>query len=287
MRQLDAERAKGSAVTQTTTAAPQPTDLDDVVSEMIAKKEDALEELDDRVMSIDNANDFITVGGLPPLLRTLQNSRHPRLQWRAAQALATITQNNPRTQAETLNAGAFEAVTVALEATIRKAAPTVDEIVLVAKCFFALSCMIRAEATDGQDRLSIAQWNRTHRSNTVTLRIGLSRLHKKPQDFSPHILTQTKEQEQSIDEKLMNRLIALADSHLDQHQTSVDAALHCLATILTHCRSPFVIALTSSHHTKLQDVARSRLVQLNLLNEEERVVYEDVIDDCNRINANV
>ena len=65
--------------------------------EMIRRKEGALEELDDRVITADNANDFITVGGLEPLLISML-SPHDGIKWRAAQVLSTMTQNNPKCQ---------------------------------------------------------------------------------------------------------------------------------------------------------------------------------------------
>ena len=72
-------------------------DIASLLSEVVARKEGALDELDERVLSLDNALDLHTVGGFPPLLASLR-SPHPSVQWRAAQALATVCQNNPKCQ---------------------------------------------------------------------------------------------------------------------------------------------------------------------------------------------
>lgn len=71
--------------------------LSELRAEVIRRKCGALEELDDRCLTYDNANDFMTIGGLDHLLICLL-SEHPSINWRAAQALSTICQNNPKAQ---------------------------------------------------------------------------------------------------------------------------------------------------------------------------------------------
>jgi len=74
---------------------------------MVRRKEGALEELDDRCLTSDNANDFMTVGGLEPLLIQM-TSKYNGLRWRAAQALSTMVQNNPKAQLYAFNHRAIE-----------------------------------------------------------------------------------------------------------------------------------------------------------------------------------
>lgn len=53
---------------------------------MLEKKVRALDEIDDRVLVIDNAIDFRTVGGFPPLFDCIRSS-HPEIASRACQGL--------------------------------------------------------------------------------------------------------------------------------------------------------------------------------------------------------
>lgn len=76
---------------------PIPSDDKKLIDALVAKKEEALEELDDLVLTIDKACDFHTVGGFPHLFNQLKSS-HASLRKLAAQALATIVQNNPKAQ---------------------------------------------------------------------------------------------------------------------------------------------------------------------------------------------
>ncbi len=72
------------------------------------RKEEALEELEDLVLGIDNANDLCNpkIGGMRPLLAQL-DSPFLSLRWRAAQVLSTVTQNNPKGQSAATAAGAI------------------------------------------------------------------------------------------------------------------------------------------------------------------------------------
>ena len=95
-------------------ASPAPTLLDyqtasipALALEMRSRKEGALEELDDRCLTSDNANDFMTVGGIEPLLIAML-SAYPGIKWRAAQALSTMVQNNPKAQKHAFDHRALE-----------------------------------------------------------------------------------------------------------------------------------------------------------------------------------
>jgi hsp70-interacting protein len=80
----------------------------------IAKKEEALEVIADKVESIDNAQDFITIGGLPIIFNFLQ-TKETVLQWRAADVLSVVVQNNPRCQSQVFVAGGLEILMHAIE----------------------------------------------------------------------------------------------------------------------------------------------------------------------------
>lgn len=82
---------------------------EELVQALVAKKEEALEELDDLVLSIDKANDFYTLGGYPHLFKVLSSS-HDSLRKLAAQAFSTIVQNNPKAQGWAAELKPFETI---------------------------------------------------------------------------------------------------------------------------------------------------------------------------------
>ncbi|MCJ1296986.1 hypothetical protein MMC34_008555 [Xylographa carneopallida] len=131
------------------TERPQPAvdpasiDYAQLLSEVVQRKEGALDELDDRVLTLDNSADFFTVGGFPPLLAALR-STHPSIRWRAAQALATICQNNPRCQKYAYETDALTALLHMLTAIPATAAAS-DEWQCVTKALYALSSLLRSE----------------------------------------------------------------------------------------------------------------------------------------------
>ena len=75
-------------------------------AEEIDARVELIEELNDRVCSIDNGGDLHTIGGLVPLVGTLA-SPHARLRAAAAETLATTVQNHPKAQASALESGAM------------------------------------------------------------------------------------------------------------------------------------------------------------------------------------
>ncbi|KAF7825645.1 hsp70 nucleotide exchange factor fes1-like [Senna tora] len=69
--------------------------------------EDLLDELQEHVESIDNANDLNTIGGLAPLIEYLKNP-HANIRAKAADVLTTIVQNNPVSQKLVMEARGLE-----------------------------------------------------------------------------------------------------------------------------------------------------------------------------------
>ncbi|KAG6436546.1 hypothetical protein SASPL_101447 [Salvia splendens] len=69
--------------------------------------EDMLDELQEHVESIDNANDLHSIGGLAPLLDYLRNS-HPIIRAKAADVVSTVVQNNHRSQQLVMEANGME-----------------------------------------------------------------------------------------------------------------------------------------------------------------------------------
>ena len=132
-------------------------DVDALLSEVLSRKEGALDELDDRVLSLDNAVDLHTVGGFPPLLACLSSS-HASIRWRAAQALATICQNNPRCQQF---AHDLHAVTPLLQliatpptsSSLSSSSTDNAEWLCVIKALYALSSLLRSATPATSDFL--------------------------------------------------------------------------------------------------------------------------------------
>lgn len=69
--------------------------------------EDMLDELQEHVESIDNANDLHSIGGLVPLLGYLGNA-HANIRAKAAEVVSTVVQNNPKSQQLVMEANGLE-----------------------------------------------------------------------------------------------------------------------------------------------------------------------------------
>ena len=74
--------------------------------EEVAVRAALLEDLAERVESIDHANDLDAVGGLAPVLEALR-SPHEAICARAAEVVSIVVQNNPKAQARALELGAM------------------------------------------------------------------------------------------------------------------------------------------------------------------------------------
>ncbi|XP_047311332.1 hsp70 nucleotide exchange factor fes1-like [Impatiens glandulifera] len=72
-----------------------------------ADVEAMLDELQEHVESIDNANDLNSIGGLVPLLGYLKSS-HSNIRAKAADVVTTIVQNNPKSQQLVMEANGME-----------------------------------------------------------------------------------------------------------------------------------------------------------------------------------
>jgi len=135
-----------------------------LLNEMVRRKQGALEELDDRCLTSDNANDFMFVGGLEPLLISLL-SNHDGIRWRAAQAISTIVQNNPKAQLKVFEhraldyliplialpqhqqaaGGAASASSSSSSSAVAALDPHSDAWTVVVKALTAVSALIRSE----------------------------------------------------------------------------------------------------------------------------------------------
>ncbi|KAK3920316.1 Hsp70-binding protein 1 [Frankliniella fusca] len=96
--------------------------------------EEALETITDTVDNVDLANDFHKIGGFDVILPCL-TSPHTSLQWRAAELIAELTQNNPYCQSRVLSSGLF---TTLLEMVDTGASEAVK-----VKALYAISCIVR------------------------------------------------------------------------------------------------------------------------------------------------
>lgn len=76
-------------------------------AEEVSARLELLEELMDRVCSIDNGGDLHTIGGLVPLIHTCDASPHASLRAAAAEVLAITVQNHPKAQNSALDTGAM------------------------------------------------------------------------------------------------------------------------------------------------------------------------------------
>lgn len=148
--------ATSAAIAAAAAAGPVPTVMDyqkasipELRAEMLRRKEGALEELDDRVVTSDNANDFIKVGGLEPLLLSLLSTADG-VRWRAAQALSTIVQNNPKAQLQVYEHNAIQYLVPLLVAPPVPSSSSDEEAyserwTVVVKALTALSALVRSD----------------------------------------------------------------------------------------------------------------------------------------------
>ena len=83
--------------------------LEDGAAAQLVRKIACLDAMRSRVEDLDNAKDLHRVGGLVPLVVALR-SEHAALRWRAADALGTLSQNNPECQLCALEHGALDAL---------------------------------------------------------------------------------------------------------------------------------------------------------------------------------
>ena len=107
---------------------------------------DTLEELYDLVENIENANDLITLGGVPALLDLLRDSSRPRVCAESCGVVSAIMANNPHGQNALFQAGALSFIFSALR-TFQKQAegkPEGDEFVQAeARAINAVSALVR------------------------------------------------------------------------------------------------------------------------------------------------
>lgn len=110
-------------------------------ADAIEKKEEALENLQLHTEDVDLANDFHRIGGFH-ILPLLLSSRHAELRWRAAELIATLTQNNRYCQNAVLEVKLLPPLMKLLDNASE------DEQVRV-KALYAVSCVTR-ESSEAQ-----------------------------------------------------------------------------------------------------------------------------------------
>jgi len=116
-------------------------------NESVQEKEvETLEELFDLVENIENANDLITLGGIPALLDLLRDCTRPRVCSASCGVVAAIMANNPRGQQTLLSSGALSFLLAALETFQQQATSTGsndDLIKAEARVLSAVSSLVR------------------------------------------------------------------------------------------------------------------------------------------------
>lgn len=106
--------------------------------------EEALETISDTVDNIDLANDFHKIGGFDVLIPCLTTC-HTSLQWRTAELIAELTQNNPYCQSRILSAGLLPTLLEMVDGGANEAVRV--------KALYAISCLVRDNA-DGLKKFS-------------------------------------------------------------------------------------------------------------------------------------
>lgn len=100
----------------------------------------ALEELRDRLESVDNAKDLGEIGGLEPLLEGIQSEKWDGIRAMSAECVAVSVQNHPEAQKNAMACDALNVLLLALQSEkhLNKKSN--------AKVIYALSCLVRGNA---------------------------------------------------------------------------------------------------------------------------------------------
>ena len=99
-----------------------------------------LEELRDRLESVDNAKDLGVIGGLTPLLEGVQSEKWEEIRAMSAECVAVSVQNHPEAQQNAMKCDALRILLLALQSEkhLNKKSN--------AKVIYALSCLVRGNA---------------------------------------------------------------------------------------------------------------------------------------------
>lgn len=121
------------------------------VKEEVEDREDALDELEMLVESIDNANDLASTKGIAPLLCLLEDPA-PSIQMHAAWVLGTSVQNNERFAKALLAANGLEALLAVIQRNTSESGVT-NELV-VARAVYTVSGCMRASREALEEAIS-------------------------------------------------------------------------------------------------------------------------------------
>ena len=116
---------------------------DDPRGDLLATEEEedervfVLEELRDRLESVDNAKDLGAIGGLTPLLEGIQSEKWEEIRAMSAECVAVSVQNHPKAQKNAMACDALRVLLLALQSEkhLNKKSN--------AKVIYALSCLVR------------------------------------------------------------------------------------------------------------------------------------------------
>ena len=120
-----------------------PSQVMETVSNRFAAEEEedervfVLEELRDRLESVDNAKDLGAIGGLTPLLEGIQSEKWEEIRAMSAECVAVSVQNHPEAQKNAMSCDALRVLLLALQSEkhLNKKSN--------AKVIYALSCLVR------------------------------------------------------------------------------------------------------------------------------------------------
>jgi hypothetical protein len=228
-----------------------------------------LEELRDRLESIDNAKDLGTIGGLSPLLEALECDDYDEIRAISAECVAVSVQNHPEAQKNAMNAQAFTKLLNALDAEKHLNSSSQVKVIL------ALSCLCRGnvETTkmfcdeDGIEKLSKALFL----SKNIKIRIKALYLIQHVCVSSENAMERTinsKVIDQIASKVLKNNFALFEEEEKGVNASSVDlrqereCCLRLLTEIATKCdfeRNPSaIVQFRSDEFLKTLDVARAK-----------------------------
>ncbi|KAK9057777.1 hypothetical protein SSX86_022615 [Deinandra increscens subsp. villosa] len=222
--------------------------------------EDMLDELQEHVESIDNANDLNSIGGLTPLLNYLRNS-HANIRAKAAEVVSTIVQNNPKSQQLVMDANGMEPLLSNFSSD--------DDVTVRTKALGAISSLIRHNKpgvaafrlANGYAALKDALSSESVRFQRKALNLIEYLMEENPNDC--HVITELGFP------RIMTHLATSEDAEVRE------AALRGLYELTKGKPVKTAVDNTNIEDEKLKQVLQERINDISLMSSEDLAAIRD------------
>ncbi|KAJ8347240.1 hypothetical protein SKAU_G00286410 [Synaphobranchus kaupii] len=226
------------------------------------EREGALELLSELCENLDNARDFMVLGGLDLCLSRCLSHPQSGVRWRAAQLLASCAQNMPEVQCHLLG---LEALSKLLRLTDRDPQPTVR-----VKALYAISCLVREQETGLKLFLSLDGFSVLMRG----MQSDNEKLRTKSAFLLLNLLSAHPEHREAVlSMGMVQQLVSVLRTPHSSFHEHVLGALCCLADGcgqgLKDCRSP--------------DLGLEELLNRKAQELKDKEEYQEELEFCQRL----